>query len=79
MKSVKTPRHETIKAMAILGGTFCGSDDATKSGDLSLLVTLSQLLDKKNVFIVDETLKILVCTESNQLYIWYEDISQYVR
>lgn len=58
MKSVKTPRHESIKAMAILGGTFCAIDDTTKS---------------------EETLKILVCTESNQLYIWYEDINQYVR
>ncbi|KAG4074667.1 hypothetical protein HA402_004538 [Bradysia odoriphaga] len=58
MKSIKTPRHETVKAMAILGGQFCGVDGDVKS---------------------DETLKILICTESNQLYIWYEDINQYVR
>lgn len=36
MKSVKTPRHETIKAMAILGGTLCGFDAATKSGKESV-------------------------------------------
>lgn len=32
MKSVKTPRHETIKAMAVLGGQFCGADGDVKSG-----------------------------------------------
>ncbi|KAJ6642089.1 Inhibitor of Bruton tyrosine kinase [Pseudolycoriella hygida] len=58
IKFVKSPRYESIKAIAVLGGKFCGVDDATSS---------------------DETLKIMVCTRSNFLYIWYEDTNQFVR
>lgn len=34
LKIVRTPRHESIKAMAVLGGKYCAADDATKSGIL---------------------------------------------
>lgn len=59
VKTIRTPRHESIKAMAVLGGKYCGSDDSIKTG----------ILDSKIIIVEKLTLRMFQMKPLKSLYV----------